>query len=95
MWLADYMIGWFSKNIAYGHVYGAPKVLGQRDTSYVVVSALIAMDTPRQINWHLANSRRGGASYEEVCAVREIAMQAATACEVKWRSGVPEAQKEV
>lgn len=52
------------------------------------------MDTPRQIGWHLANCRRGGATYEEVCAVREIAMQVASACGVKWRDGVPEVKED-
>ncbi|KAL5490695.1 hypothetical protein ACEPAI_5529 [Sanghuangporus weigelae] len=88
-------MGWFSKNIAYGHVYNGLKVLGQRDTSYAIVAALIAMDTPRQIDWHLSNCRRGGASYDEVCAVRYIAIQVASVCGVKWRDGVPEVKDEV
>ncbi|KAL5528848.1 hypothetical protein ACEPAG_4822 [Sanghuangporus baumii] len=88
-------MGWFSKNIAYGHVYNGLKVLGQRDTSYAIVAALIAMDTPRQIGWHLANCRRGGASYDEVCAVRDIAIQVASVCGVKWHDGVPEVKDEV
>ncbi|KAL5533515.1 hypothetical protein ACEPAF_5291 [Sanghuangporus sanghuang] len=88
-------MGWFSKNIAYGHAYNSLKYPGQRDTSYAIVAALIAMDTPRQIGWHLANCRRGGASYEEVCAVRDIAIQVASICGVRWRDGVPEVKDEV
>ncbi|THG99664.1 hypothetical protein EW145_g7219 [Phellinidium pouzarii] len=83
-------MAWFSKNIAYGHTYNATHVVSQRDTSYAIVAALIAMDTPRQVAWHLANCRRGGASLEEVRAVRRIAMEVAEACGVKWRDGVPE-----
>ncbi|KAL5512039.1 hypothetical protein ACEPAH_5258 [Sanghuangporus vaninii] len=85
-------MGWFGRAIACGHVWGAQNVLSQRETSFILVSALIAMDTPIQIKWHLESARRAGASAEEVNAVREIAMRAAAACGVKWRNGVPEVQ---
>lgn len=85
---------WFSKNIAYGLTYNATHVVSQRDTSYAIVAALIAMDTPRQIAWHLGNCRRGGASGEEVNAVRTIAMNVARSCGVVWVDGVPEVSNE-
>ncbi|EJD06267.1 uncharacterized protein FOMMEDRAFT_119842 [Fomitiporia mediterranea MF3/22] len=85
-------MGWFSKNIAYGYVYQTVGILSQRDTSYAIVAALIAMDTPRQIGWHLANCKRGGARHEEICSIRDISMRVASACGVKWRDGVPEVQ---
>lgn len=85
---------WFSKNIAYGLTYNATHVVSQRDTSYAIVAALIAMDTPRQIAWHLGNCRRGGASGEEVNAVRTIAMNVARSCGVVWVDGVPEVVNE-
>lgn len=88
--LASPCPGWFSKNIAYGLTYNATHIISQRDTSYAIVAALIAVDTPRQVAWHLANCRRGGASREEVEAVRSIAMQVSSACGIKWRDGVPE-----
>lgn len=87
-------MGWFSKVIAYGHTYNANHVLSQRDTSYVIVSALISMDTPRQVAWHLANCRRGGASIDEVKAIRQIAMKVAGACGITWRNGVPEVHED-
>ncbi|KAI5120155.1 hypothetical protein M0805_003642 [Coniferiporia weirii] len=83
-------MGWFSKNIAYGYTYNSTHVVSQRDTSYAIVAALVAMDTPRQIGWHLANCRRGGASLEEVRAVRAISIEVAQACGIAWRDGVPE-----
>ncbi|KAL5490710.1 hypothetical protein ACEPAI_5544 [Sanghuangporus weigelae] len=85
-------MGWFGRAIACGHVWGAQNVLAQRETSFILVAALIAMDTPTQIKWHLESARRAGASIEEINAVREIAMRTATACGVKWRNGVPEVQ---
>ena len=63
-------------------------------TSYAIVAALIAMDTPRQIGWHLSNCRRGGATFEEVKSVREICIKIAGACGITWRNGVPEVKDE-
>ena len=82
--------GWFSNTIAYGSVYGYTEILDQLETSYILVGSLIAADTPRQINWHLANARRGGASLEQIHAVRQIAIRASQSAGVKWRNAVPE-----
>lgn len=65
-------------------------MLSQVETSYVIVAALIAVDAPRQIVWHLANAQNGGATLEEAKAVREIAMKVSQKAGVKWKSGVPE-----
>ncbi|KAG7088472.1 hypothetical protein E1B28_012461 [Marasmius oreades] len=83
-------MGWFSTTIGYGLVYGYNEVLTPLETSYMLVGTLIASDTPRQINWHLKGARRLGATREEVKAVRQIAMEVASACGVKWKDGVPE-----
>jgi hypothetical protein len=85
-------LGFFSKTIGYGLVYNHPSILNQLHTSYSIVSALVAMDTPRQVGWHLANCRRGGASGEEVRAVRKVAMEVAGACGVNWKEGLPEVE---
>lgn len=81
--------------IAYGHTYNANHILSQRDTSYVIVAALISMDTPRQVTWHLENCRRGGASVEEIQAVRKISMEVAKGCGITWRNGVPEVKEDI
>ncbi|KAK7049444.1 hypothetical protein VNI00_006050 [Paramarasmius palmivorus] len=88
-------LGWFSNTIGYGLVYSFPQpttgtLMTPLETSYTLVSALIANDTPRQVNWHLAGARRVGATMEEVKAAREIAMQCAELVGVKWKEGVPE-----
>ncbi|KAH8991087.1 hypothetical protein EDB86DRAFT_3184577 [Lactarius hatsudake] len=83
-------MGWFSNTIAYGSVYGHLDILNQLETSYVQVGALIAADTPRQVNWHLENARRGGASLEQTQAVRQIAIEVCQSVGIKWRDGVPE-----
>ena len=71
-------------------MFGHNSVLSQAETSYSLVTSLIAGDTPRQIGWHLANARRGGASLEQLQAVRLIAMEASAKAGVQWKAGVPE-----
>jgi len=87
-------MGWFSNTIAYGSVYGHLDILNQLETSFVLVGTLIAADTPRQINWHLDNARRGGASLEQTRAVRQIAIEVSLSAGVKWREGVPEVKQQ-
>lgn len=84
--------GWFCNTIGYGFVYGHDSVLSQLETSYTMVASLIASDTPRQITWHMSNARRGGATLEEVRAIRLISMQVSEKAGVKWKAGVPEIQ---
>ncbi|KAI0345068.1 hypothetical protein BDW22DRAFT_1353916 [Trametopsis cervina] len=85
-------MGWFSNNVGYGITYGATDVFTRVEVSYILVAALIAMDTPRQIGWHLANAQHGGATLEEAKAVRQIAIEVAEKSGIKWREAVPEVQ---
>ena len=55
-----------------------------------MVGALIAVDTPRQIGWHLDNARRGGATLEQIRAIRQIAIEGSQSAGVRWRNDVPE-----
>ncbi|CAL1703379.1 unnamed protein product [Somion occarium] len=82
--------GWFSNTVGYGITYRGTNVLSQVETSYVIATANICMDTPRQIAWHLANARHGGATVEQAKAVREIAMEVASAAGIQWTEAVPE-----
>ncbi|CAL1703376.1 unnamed protein product [Somion occarium] len=83
-------MGWFSNTVGYGITYRGTNVLSQVETSYVIATANICMDTPRQIAWHLANARHGGATVEQAKAVREIAMEVASAAGIQWTEAVPE-----
>lgn len=56
------------------------------------MAALIAGDTPQQIAWHLDGAQRGGASFEEVRAVRELSMRVAEFSGVQWRHTIPEVE---
>ncbi|KAF8061658.1 AhpD-like protein [Lyophyllum atratum] len=83
-------MGWFSNTIGYGLTYGFADILSPLETSYTLVAALIASDSPRQIQWHLDGARRRGATYQETQAVRMISMEVAALSGILWRDGVPE-----
>ncbi|KAG6907453.1 hypothetical protein DXG01_008837 [Tephrocybe rancida] len=71
-------------------IYGetADSVQNLLDTIYPDM----ASDSPRQIQWHLDGARRRGATFEEIQAVRAIAMEVAKLSGIKWRDGVPEVE---
>ena len=66
------------------------EILSQLETSFTLVAALIAVDTPQQIIWHLEGLRRGGASADEVRAARNIAIEVAKQSGVQWTNPIPE-----
>ncbi len=55
-----------------------------------MVAALIANDTPRQVDWHLRGAMRNGASLEEIKAVRQIAIEVSRASGVQWKNEIPD-----
>jgi alkylhydroperoxidase/carboxymuconolactone decarboxylase family protein YurZ len=84
-----HILGYFSTTLAYGFIYSFSDVLSHVDTSFTMIAALIASDTPRQIDWHLRGAIRNGASTVEVKAVREIAIEVAQAAGIKWKNEIP------
>ncbi|KAF9012878.1 hypothetical protein BDZ89DRAFT_1077208 [Hymenopellis radicata] len=80
----------FSTTFAYGWTYGFFKVTTPAETSFSMVAALIANDTPRQVDWHLRGAMRNGASLEEIKAVRQIAIEASQASGVQWKNEIPD-----
>ena len=82
--------GWFSRTIGYGLVYGHTDFVTPLETSYTLVAALIAGDTPQQIDWHLEGAQRSGATFEEVNAVREASIKVAEFSGIQWRHPIPE-----
>jgi alkylhydroperoxidase/carboxymuconolactone decarboxylase family protein YurZ len=81
---------YFSIALAYGYTYAFPEVLSPMETSFVMVAALIASDTPRQIDWHLKGAMRNGASRAQVQAVRQISIVVASAAGVSWKGDIPD-----
>ncbi|KAF9484902.1 hypothetical protein BDN70DRAFT_871882 [Pholiota conissans] len=85
-------MGWFSRTIGYGLVYGHTDIISSLETSYTLVAALIAGDTPQQIAWHLDSARRKGATLEEIRAVREVSVRVAEFSGIQWRHPIPEVE---
>ena len=83
-------MGYFSETIGYGFTYSFNKHLTTVETSFLLVTALIASDTPLQIEWHLAGAKRNGATQEEVQAVRQMAIDIADHTGIRRRNPVPE-----
>lgn len=71
-------------------MYGGTDVLTQSESSFVIATANIAMGTPLQIGWHLRNAMNGGATLEEVQAVRKIAIEVSAKAGVTWEQEIPE-----
>lgn len=82
--------GWFSNTIGYGVVYGHTEFISTLETSYIMIAALIAGDTPQQIAWHLDGAQRAGATLDEVRAVRKLSLEVAKFSGVQWRHSVPQ-----
>lgn len=61
--------------LMYGHVFSNFEVLGERDTSLLLVAGLIPQNVNPQLKGHLKGALNNGATVEEVMAVREIVLK--------------------
>ncbi|EGN97075.1 hypothetical protein SERLA73DRAFT_185358 [Serpula lacrymans var. lacrymans S7.3] len=77
-------------SFAYGFGYAFMDVTSPMETSFAMIAALIATDTPRQIEWHLGGALRNGASVAEVKAVRQISIEIAQASGIVWKGDIPD-----
>lgn len=82
--------GYYVTSLAYGYGYAFMGATSPMETSFAMIAALIAVDTPRQIGWHLEGAIRNGATREEVRAVRAIAMQISKAAGIVWKNDIPD-----
>jgi hypothetical protein len=64
---------YFMMSLIYGPVNAFAGILGAAQTSFVMMSALVAIDAPLQTGWHEKGAIRNGASEEDVKAVKRIA----------------------
>ena len=84
------LTGYFSETLGYGYVYAYSDVLSHVETSFTMIAALIASDTPRQIDWHLRGAIRNGATTAEVKAIRQISIEVAKASGIHWKNEIPD-----
>ncbi|EPQ55762.1 hypothetical protein GLOTRDRAFT_128979 [Gloeophyllum trabeum ATCC 11539] len=82
--------GFFCITHAYGYAYSFSDLISGLENSYIMLVSNIAMDVPRQIEWHLKGSVRNGGSPEQVKAVREIAVEVGKAAGAVWRNEIPQ-----
>ncbi|PVH85102.1 hypothetical protein DL98DRAFT_512033 [Cadophora sp. DSE1049] len=61
--------------LMYAHVLSNTSILNGVETSYVLMAALIPQDVNPQLKGHLRGAQNGGATLEEVRAVRDIVMR--------------------
>ncbi|KAK2002011.1 carboxymuconolactone decarboxylase [Colletotrichum falcatum] len=85
--------------LIYGYVLSNTNVLSPVETSYVLIAGLIPQDVNPQLMGHLRGALNGGASIEEVRAVRDIVIEICKAAGMRqlgddmpagwgWRGGV-------
>ncbi|KAL0932993.1 carboxymuconolactone decarboxylase [Colletotrichum truncatum] len=85
--------------LIYGYVLSNTDVLTSVETSFVLIAGLIPQDVNPQLKGHLRGALNGGASADEVRAVRSIVIEICEACGMKqlgvdtpggwgWRSEV-------
>ncbi|KAG1908037.1 uncharacterized protein F5891DRAFT_1220942 [Suillus fuscotomentosus] len=68
--------------LGYGYVYSFLEVISSKETSFAIISALIATDMLSPVERQLTCAVRNGATVEEVRGVREIALRIAMAAGV-------------
>ncbi|KAG1787472.1 uncharacterized protein HD556DRAFT_1448663 [Suillus plorans] len=68
--------------LGYGYVYSFLEVISSKETSFAIISALIATDMLSPVERQLTGAVRNGATVEEVRGVREIALRIAMAAGV-------------
>ncbi|OLN97447.1 Uncharacterized protein C17D11.03c [Colletotrichum chlorophyti] len=61
--------------LMYGYILSNTTVLSPVETSYVLIAGLIPQDVNPQLKGHLRGALNGGATVEEVRAVRSIVME--------------------
>ncbi|KAH8652485.1 AhpD-like protein [Xylariales sp. PMI_506] len=60
--------------LVYGHILSNVKILSPAETSFIMIAGLIPQDVNPQLKGHLRGALNGGATVEEVRAVRQVAM---------------------
>ncbi|KAF7546421.1 hypothetical protein G7046_g9309 [Stylonectria norvegica] len=61
--------------LTYGYVLSNNSVLSPAETSFVLIASLIPQDVNPQLKGHLRGAMNGGASVEEVRAVRDVVIR--------------------
>ncbi|KUJ20926.1 uncharacterized protein LY89DRAFT_778571 [Mollisia scopiformis] len=74
--------------LLYGFILSNTTLLDQAETSYVLIAALIPQDLNPQLKGHLKGALNGGASIDEVRAVREVVIRICESAGMKKLDGM-------
>lgn len=69
--------------LLYGYILSNTNVLTSAETSYVLIAGLIPQDVNPQLKGHLRGALNGGATVEQVKAVRDIVIRICEAAGMK------------
>jgi alkylhydroperoxidase/carboxymuconolactone decarboxylase family protein YurZ len=75
--------------LVYGHVLSNTSVLSAAETSFVMIAGLIPQDVNPQLKGHLRGARNGGATVEQVKAVRNVVVEKCMAAGMKLDASTP------
>lgn len=68
-------LDWFVQNFEYGPLLAHTSVLGPKETSLVIIAALIPQDVIPQLKGHLKGALNNGATVAEVNELRDMVIQ--------------------
>ncbi|KAJ8516348.1 hypothetical protein ONZ45_g6330 [Pleurotus djamor] len=73
-----------------GLILGHSSVLSFLETSYILISASILNDSPREASWYYLAAMRHGATIDQTKRVREMALKVASLSDARLREVFPE-----
>ncbi|KUI60051.1 hypothetical protein VP1G_07308 [Cytospora mali] len=73
--------------LTYGYVLSPTAILTEAETSFVMIAGLIPQDVNPQLKGHLKGALNGGASIEQVRAVRQVAVDVCRAAGMRLLTG--------
>jgi hypothetical protein len=83
------MIGQCAVELEYGMYMSEFSILGPAETSQVVLGALLPLDVPVQVKWHMRGLIRNGGSEEQLKYAMDIVTRIVKELGVNLTSGIP------
>ena len=81
--------GVLTVHLEYGSYLSETKVLGPVATSMTTIAALLPLDVPTQVKWHMRGLIRNGGSEAEVLETLELASSVVDLAEITLKGGIP------
>lgn len=78
------------RDLLYGRVFSFPDILDDKETGFVIVSALMGLDCQYQLKNQMKGMMYNGTSRADVIWLRDLCKEIAERLDVKFRFGPPE-----